>query len=703
MIVYLSGSPTPARTCPSPSPATAADILPSPSTVWPMSNTAMGPSPVSLESDLIRESRPQIIDNCEFLVSKDDIILVITAKDPSDISFKAYAVRCSEDGREVLLESAPCENVQSAVASLQTRSCEAVHNYITANGFAKPRDPKAALLDVLDGLEDNDNETASVISGQSDSSTATFSEWNDSGDEARPRNTAEGGSENRRAANRVSSEESPTATAANAATAGNGGSSGPCERPAPSLAGCRLAQWQVTAAETENHLAGLVLPVPSSSHVTYGVYGQGMPPPPPPQRPGGQQPPHPGRLGPTGPPLPPPSGMRGMLQRAPPMPPPPPFTGMNFPQHGPRPHPHPHPHAYPGPHPQPPQGMGPGQLHQQHPPHSKFPSMVYFGGPLAMPGPGGEAPFKPVHPTGDGSNNNGTVNGKTNTSASSSNNNNNNNSSSSSSSSSSSNRANNEGANANIHRNDSQSSGNGKGNDNSMPPLHPQPSYTSYVHQPPPSYQYQVPYRIHTVRLTVNWLRHGKHRILAQCYPTQQSLKHAAITDVQTNPGTYRGSYHKSNPSGAKSSNRDGVNNLDKNNNTSNSDGSRNKNRNGKNRNGISGTSGTHAPQGLTARLCQAIVDGEAYDMSGLSGQDLGRLFNHMMSDGDNLPCFEVTVDSVEHEEDLETSEAENAVDDMGEGEDASSDIGEEPEPEPRHGHGNRGNGMSGLRAHYEY
>ncbi|RWA09149.1 hypothetical protein EKO27_g5941 [Xylaria grammica] len=131
-------------------------------------------------STLVFDSRTQIIDNCEFIISKDDIVQVITSKDPADKLFKAYAIRCNEDSREVLLASEPCENAQKAVESLHTKSCEAIHNYVTINGFSSPRDLKTALLEP--NLDDDD--AASIISGHSDSSTAAFSEWGSSGDEA---------------------------------------------------------------------------------------------------------------------------------------------------------------------------------------------------------------------------------------------------------------------------------------------------------------------------------------------------------------------------------------------------------------------------------------------------------------------------------------------------------------------------------------
>ncbi|KAI0166048.1 hypothetical protein GGR57DRAFT_3565 [Xylariaceae sp. FL1272] len=136
----------------------------------------------SPSSTLIFDSRTQIIDNCEFVLSKDDIITVITSRDPNDKFFKSYAVRCNEDVREVVLESSPCATAQEATESLHTKSCEAIHNYITTNGFANPRVHKMTFID--DAQSDLDDDAASIISGHSDSSTVAFSDWAHSDDEA---------------------------------------------------------------------------------------------------------------------------------------------------------------------------------------------------------------------------------------------------------------------------------------------------------------------------------------------------------------------------------------------------------------------------------------------------------------------------------------------------------------------------------------
>ncbi|TRX90751.1 hypothetical protein FHL15_008330 [Xylaria flabelliformis] len=135
-------------------------------------------------STLIFDSRTQIIDNCEFLISKDDIVQVITSKSPVNKLFKAHAVKCNEDTRELMLVSEPCETAQKAVESLHAKSCEAVHQYILTNGFSAPRDLKMASLEPIFDDDGDDDDAASIVSGHSDSSTAALSEWGSSGDEA---------------------------------------------------------------------------------------------------------------------------------------------------------------------------------------------------------------------------------------------------------------------------------------------------------------------------------------------------------------------------------------------------------------------------------------------------------------------------------------------------------------------------------------
>ncbi|KAI1752302.1 hypothetical protein F4782DRAFT_149109 [Xylaria castorea] len=144
-----------------------------------LSNTTMAPQSQP-SSALVFDSRTQIIDNCEFLISKDDIVQVITSQDPTDKLFKAHAIKCNEDTRELILVSESCETAQKAVESLHAKSCSEVHNYITVHGFSAPSGFKIGLLE--SNLDDDD--AASIISGHSDSSTAALSDWGSSGDEA---------------------------------------------------------------------------------------------------------------------------------------------------------------------------------------------------------------------------------------------------------------------------------------------------------------------------------------------------------------------------------------------------------------------------------------------------------------------------------------------------------------------------------------
>ncbi|KAI0969401.1 hypothetical protein F4678DRAFT_173465 [Xylaria arbuscula] len=286
-------------------------------------------------STLIFDSRTQIIDNCEFIINKDEIVQVITSKDPADKLFRAYAVQGSEDIREVLLASEPCENAQQAVESLHTKSCEAIHNFITINGFSRPRDLKTAFLE--SNLDDDDS--ASVISGHSESSTAALSEWGSSGDEAMMLKHARGA--NGASKDRQRPSGPPGGRAAQAAGA---------HEPAGEPRSRGAARDAFAPAPPR---ARAVRPARSRSP---SFAYRPAPPLPPPG--------HPGHPGVTGPPAPPPS-MRNMA-----MPPPP--------------HPHPSGMAV-GPHPGRPQNnMNPAMPHTQHFTcfHPGFPA---DGHPLPVP------------------------------------------------------------------------------------------------------------------------------------------------------------------------------------------------------------------------------------------------------------------------------------------------------------------------------
>ncbi|RYP07303.1 hypothetical protein DL764_002618 [Monosporascus ibericus] len=66
--------------------------------------------------------------------------------------------------------------MQNAFESLFTKSCEAVHHYLDTNGFSNPPDIKKTKFD-------SDDDTASAVSGQSESSAAALSESDSSEDE----------------------------------------------------------------------------------------------------------------------------------------------------------------------------------------------------------------------------------------------------------------------------------------------------------------------------------------------------------------------------------------------------------------------------------------------------------------------------------------------------------------------------------------
>ncbi|KAL7626222.1 hypothetical protein AAE478_002992 [Parahypoxylon ruwenzoriense] len=131
--------------------------------------------------------RSQIIDNCEFLGTKDDFVSIITAQDAIGV-FKAYAVRSNEESRSAFLSSNPRQTVLQAIESLHEKSCEAVHRYISTNGFLPLTDFKETKIrfenNKKDENNDNDDDTASVVSGRSASSTVALSYWGSSDDEA---------------------------------------------------------------------------------------------------------------------------------------------------------------------------------------------------------------------------------------------------------------------------------------------------------------------------------------------------------------------------------------------------------------------------------------------------------------------------------------------------------------------------------------
>ncbi|KAK8113685.1 hypothetical protein PG999_005754 [Apiospora kogelbergensis] len=143
-------------------------------------------APVDLQMVLI-DYRGQILENCEFLVAKNEFISIITPKEPSG-KFKAIALRTVKhsEKREPLIASDPSDTVQEAIASLHTKSSEAAHLYIVTNGYAEPREldeVKGDKLDDDDEDEDEDDNT-SVVSSDSASSTNAPSVWSATSDTA---------------------------------------------------------------------------------------------------------------------------------------------------------------------------------------------------------------------------------------------------------------------------------------------------------------------------------------------------------------------------------------------------------------------------------------------------------------------------------------------------------------------------------------
>ncbi|KAI0512650.1 hypothetical protein F5B22DRAFT_637688 [Xylaria bambusicola] len=442
-------------------------------------------------STLVFDSRTQIISNCKFLINKGDNIEVVTSKDPSGKLFKALAVQCGEESRELLLESEHCENAQKAVESLHTKSCEAVHNYTAINGFARPRDLKTTFLEP----SLNDNDAASIISGRSDSSTAAISEWGSSGDEAMMLKHAS-------RTNRASKDRQR-----------------PSGRPGSYIATTTGAHELLGETRSRGSLREVTFdPAPPRGRAVRParscspplVFRQGPPPPPP------------GNPGTNGPSVPPPS-MRNV-----PMP---------IPSH-----PYPSGMAVGPPHP----GRPQNNMNPPMPPAQHFQCLRVPGYPADGPSfPTPLAPIRPTKPAGPSASNN-------------------------------------------YH------GGNGNGHSN-------------HLSRPLSVFHPQV--RTHAVRITVHWLRHGQHRIIAQCQPTRESLQSAAVTDVRLNPDAFT--------SDGNSSSSHNANNRD-----------------------IRGITA------LRAHVRQAVFAGEPYDMRTFHGQDLARLF-HVMAADDNMPSFEVVVEEL--------------------------------------------------------
>ncbi|KAK7751586.1 hypothetical protein SLS62_006411 [Diatrype stigma] len=125
------------------------------------------------QSTSLNFCRNQLIeDNCEFISNKDDYISVVTERTPGG-DYKAFVLRSNDDCREPLISSDPAETLHKAFDSLLVKSCEAVYHYRGTNGFSNPPDIKKANFDA-------DDDSASAMSGGSESSTATYSEGDSS-------------------------------------------------------------------------------------------------------------------------------------------------------------------------------------------------------------------------------------------------------------------------------------------------------------------------------------------------------------------------------------------------------------------------------------------------------------------------------------------------------------------------------------------
>ncbi|KAI0847724.1 hypothetical protein F5Y00DRAFT_108985 [Daldinia vernicosa] len=108
-------------------------------------------------STVVFDYRGQIVDNCEFFLAKHDVVSVVTVKDVLG-DYKAYAIRSNQSSRDALLSSEPRATPLLAVESLHTKSCEAVQQFITTNGFSFPPDSKKTRFDDEDEDEDEDEE-----------------------------------------------------------------------------------------------------------------------------------------------------------------------------------------------------------------------------------------------------------------------------------------------------------------------------------------------------------------------------------------------------------------------------------------------------------------------------------------------------------------------------------------------------------------
>ncbi|KAI1483970.1 hypothetical protein F4774DRAFT_423484 [Daldinia eschscholtzii] len=92
-----------------------------------------------------------------FFLAKHDVVSVVTGKDVLG-DFKAYAIRSNQSSRDALLSSEPRATPLLALESLHMKSCEAVQQFITTNGFSFPPDPKKTRFEDDDDDEDDEDD-----------------------------------------------------------------------------------------------------------------------------------------------------------------------------------------------------------------------------------------------------------------------------------------------------------------------------------------------------------------------------------------------------------------------------------------------------------------------------------------------------------------------------------------------------------------
>ncbi|KAK7924137.1 hypothetical protein PG985_006191 [Apiospora marii] len=439
-------------------------------------------APTDLQMVLV-DYRGQIIENCEFLTTKDEFISIITAKEPTG-KIKAIAVRTTKNSerREPLIASDGFATVQEAIEALHAKSSEAVQLYIMTNGYAEPRDlDEAKDENKLDDDEDededddDDDDNASVVSSDSAASTNAPSVWSATSDTAAevttPAQTTSGHSRGSRPPPPPSAFKSlKKGKAANGRKARKADPTAAAAAPAPAPAPARKPREDEYYSEDDDERPPRVRIVHHPARQTAPrSMGAGRPAP--------RQPP------------PPPAWVAGPGGPGGPLQPPPPFRGGaggsgGHPMHG---------FGFVS---QPglssPPNMGP---HPQYVPPSQS-NMAHHGPafsgqpppPPPPPPPAGAAP-PPPHMGGNGGGGHGHARAMQfaqHQQAILANNNNN-----------------------NIHSN------------NAPPP-------------PPPPFL-----KLHDVRLTITWLHHSSARILETVRPSLRALQDAALAYIRSNPHAF--------------------------------------------------------------------------------------------------------------------------------------------------------------------